>query len=145
MEIKINSAQEMKDLGRSWSSAMEHGCCYYFEGELGAGKTTLIQGILEGLEIPGPNPSPTFSIMEPYLTKDGQELLHLDLYRIESPEELLYIGIDEFRDSGSTWLIEWPSRGKDIIPEADIQVEIMHAGNARIVSVYSIGQGVPLQ
>ena len=107
----------------------------YFEGPLGAGKTTLIQSIIRNLGIAGSIPSPTFSIMETYSTPNGIELLHLDLYRIESPHELEMIGLDEFKKSDYAWFVEWPKIGAGIIPDADLHVDLKHAGNARIVEL----------
>ena len=137
MELEVRSPNEMTALGRSWSSRVRGGTCIYFEGPLGTGKTTLIQGMLRGLGVDGPIPSPTFAILEPYVSTAGLELLHLDLYRINRPQELLNVGIEDYADSGSAWFIEWPSRGTDIIPSADVQINLKHGGNSRIVTVQS--------
>ena len=110
----------------------------HFRGELGAGKTTLIQGILKGLEIHEPVLSPTFSIMETYTTKLGLDLLHIDLYRIEDHHELLLIGLDEYSRSDYAWFIEWPQRGRGIVPDPDLCVTISHAGGSRNISVQGI-------
>ena len=137
MELEIRSPAAMVALGSSWSNRVQRGTCIYFEGELGTGKTTLIQGILRGLGIDGPIPSPTFAILEPYISTAGLELLHLDLYRINQPQELLNVGIDDYADSGAAWFIEWPGRGMDIIPPANVQISLVHGGNSRIVTVQS--------
>ena len=69
--------------------------------------------------------------METYTTDLGLELLHIDLYRIEDPDELLLIGLDELDKRDYAWFIEWPQRGGSIVPRADMRINISYAGNAR--------------
>ena len=107
----------------------------YFEGELGTGKTTLIQGIFQQLNVSGSVLSPTFSILKPYASSTGLELLHVDLYRIEDQAELLLIGIEDFVDTGYSWFVEWPERGFDVIPPPDVRVELSHADSARDIGI----------
>ena len=135
VEYWVNSPQEMAKLGRNWAQYVQRGRCMHFEGDLGAGKTTLIQEIFNGLNVTGPVLSPTFSIMETYTTDLGLELLHMDLYRIEDPDELLLIGLDELEKRDYAWFIEWPQRGGDIVPSADMRINISYAGNARKVAM----------
>ncbi len=129
----INSPQRMAELGGCLARRVQCGSCMYFEGELGSGKTTLIRSVFRNLGIEGAIPSPTFSIMETYTTPEGLELLHLDLYRIESPQELALIGLDEFRKEDWAWFVEWPENGADIIPDAGLRIGLHHAENSRIV------------
>ena len=136
-EFKVSSHNAMVALGMSWSRFVDNGTCMYFQGQLGAGKTTLIQGILRGLEIKEPVLSPTFSIMETYCSSDGLKLLHIDLYRIEDHRELYLIGLDEFSPEDYAWLIEWPQRGEGVIPNPNFQATISYADDSRIVSVNS--------
>ncbi|MCB0656033.1 MAG: tRNA (adenosine(37)-N6)-threonylcarbamoyltransferase complex ATPase subunit type 1 TsaE [Saprospiraceae bacterium] len=77
-------------------------------GDLGAGKTTLVQGLAQTLQSEDLVSSPTFSLVQPYLLPGEQWLYHLDLYRLDSLEEALEIGIEEYLDSGSWCVIEWP-------------------------------------
>ena len=77
-------------------------------GDLGAGKTTLVQGLAQTLQSEDLVSSPTFSLVQPYLLPGEQWLYHLDLYRLDSLEEALDIGIEEYLDSGSWCVIEWP-------------------------------------
>ncbi len=131
----VSSPQKIADLGEYLARYVRYGSCMYFEGELGSGKTTLVRSIFHNLGIKGAIPSPTFSIMETYRTPQGLELLHLDLYRIECPQELALIGLDEFRKKDWAWFIEWPENGADIIPDADLRIGLRHAGNARMVEL----------
>jgi tRNA threonylcarbamoyladenosine biosynthesis protein TsaE len=93
----------------------------YLQGDLGAGKTTLVRGVLHGLGHRRRVPSPTYTLVEPY-TLAGRQLQHLDLYRIADAEELAYIGV---RDLGGLMFIEWPERGGKSLPPADL---VCHLG-----------------
>lgn len=125
------SLDEMRSVGREIAKLIVPGCVVYFEGGLGTGKTTLIQKICQELKVGDTVLSPTFSILKPYSSASGMELLHADLYRIENPAELLLIGIEDFQDTDCVWLIEWPNRGFDVIPPPDIRIRLSGAGSSR--------------
>lgn len=76
-------------------------------GEMGAGKTTFIQGICSALALPFAG-SPTFSLVNEYTLPDGRKLYHFDLYRLNTVEELLAIGFEEYLDTGAFVFVEWP-------------------------------------
>ncbi len=125
------SLDEMESVGREIAKLIFPGCVVYFEGGLGAGKTTLIQKICQELKVDDTVLSPTFSILKPYISASGMDVLHVDLYRIENPAELLLIGIEDFQDTDCVWLIEWPNRGFDVIPPPDIRIQLTGAGSSR--------------
>ncbi len=91
----------------------------YFSGELGAGKTTMIRAILRGLGVEERIKSPSFAIVEPYEVGD-LPIYHLDLYRIQDPDALEYIGIREYFTANALCFIEWPEQGGDLLPVADL-------------------------
>lgn len=105
-------------------------------GALGAGKTTLVRGMLRGLGFGGAVKSPTFTLVEPYAFGDWA-LYHFDLYRVNSPEELEFIGLRDYLGGSSACVVEWPERAKAILPPPDI--EIMIADNRVGRSVQFIG------
>lgn len=106
----------------------EAGCLILLEGELGAGKTTLVRGLLRAAGHAGPVPSPTYTLVEPYEI-DGRPLYHLDLYRIAEPEELEYLG---WRDmAGAVSLVEWPRRAPELAARADLVIRLDHTDGAR--------------
>lgn len=106
----------------------------YLRGDLGAGKTTLVRGMLRSLGYSGAVKSPTYTLLEPYEI-DGREIYHFDLYRINDPEELLLIGIDELLTSPALKLIEWPEQGAGIIAPADVTVSLAVEGTGRTLNV----------
>jgi tRNA threonylcarbamoyladenosine biosynthesis protein TsaE len=106
-------------------------CVIFLHGDLGAGKTTLVRGLLRALGHSGRVPSPTYTLVEPY--EFGRlSLKHLDLYRIADPEELAYLGI---RDMGGAVLIEWPERGAHFLPGQDLDCLLSVADPGRVLEV----------
>ena len=93
----------------------------FLNGDLGSGKTTLVRGILRSWGYDGPVKSPTYTLLEPYELADCR-VLHFDFYRINDPEELLYIGIDDLLGEEAIKLVEWPSNGSSILPKPDIEI-----------------------
>lgn len=95
-----------------------------FEGEMGAGKTTLIKAICEVLGVEDTVQSPTFSIVNEYRTHSGLPVYHFDFYRIKDVEEAVHIGAEEYFYSADLCLIEWPSKVEPILPDCFLKVSI---------------------
>jgi len=93
--------------------------CFY--GELGSGKTTLIQAICRELEVVDTVVSPTFSIVNEYKTSDGVPVYHFDFYRIKKLEEVYDLGYEEyFYSSRGYCFVEWPELIEEILPESSV-------------------------
>ena len=104
-------------------------------GDLGAGKTTLVAGLLTALGHAGPVRSPTYTLIEPYRLA-GLDLHHCDLYRLRHPDELEDIGLRDFRSPRSVLLVEWPERAEGRLGEVDVSVTLSYAeGDARQVQL----------
>ena len=110
----------------------------YLQGELGAGKTTLVRGILRALGFAGPVKSPTYTLLEPY---EDQSIYHFDLYRIGDARELDFIGIDEYMAARSIKLIEWPERADGRLPCPDLDVALHAEGEGRRAEIRFPAQG----
>ena len=101
---------------------------WLFEGQLGAGKTTIIKAVCKYLGVQDTVNSPTFSIINEYQNNMGEKLYHFDFYRIDDEEEALDIGVLEYFDSGAYCFIEWPSKIKQILPETTVNINISVQG-----------------
>src|SRR5665811_307386 len=97
---------------------------FAFHGEMGAGKTTFIKTICEYLKVTDTVTSPTFAIVNEYLTMDSGSVFHFDLYRIKSWTEMLEIGYEDYFYSGNYCLLEWPEKIVNLLPEETVHVNI---------------------
>ena len=89
---------------------------FTFEGEIGVGKTTLIKKILNNFKVKDLVKSPTFSIVNEYLTSDNKIIYHFDFFRIKDKIELINIGFEDYLDSSNFCFIEWPNSIKNLLP-----------------------------
>ena len=110
-------------LGRILLERYAGNATVFLEGQLGAGKTTLVRGLLHGLGHSGAVKSPTYTLLEPY-NIDGQEVFHFDLYRVNDPQELEFVGFDEIVDGPGLKLFEWAEKAADWLPLPDVRVRI---------------------
>lgn len=112
-------AAAMDSLGANLGRALTGGAVVYLRGELGAGKTTLVRGVLHGLGFTGQVRSPTYTLVEGY-EFGARRLYHLDLYRIRGAEEMEYLGARDLDDSKLWVFAEWPERGEGRLPAPDM-------------------------
>lgn len=132
--LRIHNEAEMLALGAELAHRLPHGGLITLHGDLGAGKTTLVRGLLRELGHAGVVKSPTYTLVEPYHT-DGRDIFHFDLYRLTDPEELEYMGIRDYLRPDALCLVEWPEKAGDILPKPNLQVFIHHAGLERQVDL----------
>jgi tRNA threonylcarbamoyladenosine biosynthesis protein TsaE len=129
--VNVATADDMRALGRALGAALRTtgsgALVIGIEGELGAGKTTLVGGILAALGVTGAIRSPTYTLIEPYEAA-GLQLYHIDLYRLSSAREVEALGIRDLLDARAVLLIEWPSRGAGALPTEDLSVSIEYQG-----------------
>ena len=102
-----------------------------FNGEMGAGKTTLIKSICKYLGVENPTSSPTFSLVNEYETAKNQLVYHFDVYRLKNQNEALDMGIDEYLYSGNWCFIEWAEKIEDLIPENHSIITISTLSNGK--------------
>lgn len=114
-----------------------HGLHLHLSGPLGAGKTTLVRGLLRALGVQGPVKSPTYTLVEPYRIAT-LEVYHFDLYRLGDGEELELIGARDYFHGGAICLFEWPERGAGWLPAASLRLELQLAGHGRVLRVQAL-------
>ncbi|MBQ1291781.1 MAG: tRNA (adenosine(37)-N6)-threonylcarbamoyltransferase complex ATPase subunit type 1 TsaE [Lachnospiraceae bacterium] len=123
MIIESFSAQDTFEAGRRLAESASAGEIYALHGDLGVGKTVFTKGFAEGLGITEPVCSPTFTILQIY--EEGRlPLYHFDVYRIEEPEEMEEVGLDEYLFGEGVCLIEWADRIEDMIPDTARRIVI---------------------
>ena len=133
-QLDIIDAPAMEALGQKLAGLCPPGCKLFLQGELGAGKTTLVRGFLNGLGYQGIVKSPTYTLVEPYQLND-LEIFHFDLYRLNDPEELESIGIRDYFSGTGTCLVEWPEKGAALLGTADVFIQIQYQDDHRKVSL----------
>ena len=127
LTISIGSIEELDHAASQVLSAIGHRTVVAFHGAMGAGKTTLINAISSRLgAVDDATSSPSFSIANEYVGADGDTIYHFDLYRLNDVEEAYDMGFEDYLDSGSLCLIEWPDIAEPLLPAAPAHV-YLHA------------------
>jgi tRNA threonylcarbamoyladenosine biosynthesis protein TsaE len=128
MIIDISQLTQLDDYALSFSQTLVAGDLVFLQGDLGSGKTTFTQLLLKHLGYKDKVKSPTYAIYESYQLAE-LTVIHMDLYRLSSPEELYYLAIDEIIDNQNIVIIEWPDKGKGVLPHASksITFELVNA------------------
>ncbi len=136
MKITTHSTEETIALGRKIGEMLKGGDVVAFEGDLGAGKTTITRGICLGLGLPDNVTSPTFSLVNEY-RGDKISLAHFDMYRIQSPEDLLLTGFYDYIEEGCVAAVEWSENIKNALPEGTIIVRLERLDdNTRTIEIF---------
>ncbi|HEY9082755.1 MAG TPA: tRNA (adenosine(37)-N6)-threonylcarbamoyltransferase complex ATPase subunit type 1 TsaE [Vicingaceae bacterium] len=137
-EIQLNAfaLEDLPQIAEQLLSAIGNHKIITFYGEMGAGKTTLIKQLCKTLKVTDTIQSPTFSIVNEYLTEDHQQIYHFDFYRIKEEEEALDFGVEEYFYSGNYCFIEWPEKIPNLIPEKAVKVSItLTEDNKRLITI----------
>ena len=123
-KIHCQQRTELDEVARQIITFAGEHTVWIFEGEMGAGKTTLIRQIGEELGVVDNITSPTFALVNEYATDQNATLYHFDFYRIKEEQEALDMGIEEYFDSGNICLVEWPSKVAGLLPELVVEIKI---------------------
>lgn len=129
--VTLEQSADMEAWGESLAACLRAGLMVFLSGELGAGKTTLVRGVLRGLGYSGSVKSPTFTLVEPYEGIGSFNVYHFDLYRMRNAEELEDMGWRDYVNESSVCLVEWPEKGQGVLPVPDITITIRQTDHAR--------------
>ncbi len=136
--IRIANLESLAAAAEEFIGLMDDYTVFAFNGDMGAGKTTFIRALARALGVDAEEAnSPSFSLINEYRSDTTAELIyHFDLYRLESLDEALEIGVEDYFDSGALCLIEWPERVADILPDDAVRVDISEdADGTRLLKV----------
>ena len=122
----IKNIEQLSEVSDYLLSMRNEADIIAFYGAMGAGKTTLIKNLCHRMGVTDEVNSPTFAIVNEYVTEEGEPVYHFDFYRIKKIEEAYDIGFENYFDSGNLCLIEWPEMIEPLMPEKYIRVEICH-------------------
>lgn len=136
--LRANDAVETAAFGQRLGAALFEGAVVLLRGGLGAGKTCFAQGVARGLGVAGTVPSPTYILVAEY--PDARVPLgHVDLYRIERPDEVAALGLEERVGRDGAWIVEWPERAEELWPADHLDVSIVGGGATRALRVHATG------
>ncbi len=126
----LPSLESMLDFGKEIAGRLKEGDVLALSGDLGAGKTTFVQGLGLGLGINEPISSPTFVTLNIY--EGARSLYHFDLYRLKDAADFQRQGFDEYFEAGGVCAIEWPERISGLLPPRVHTIAFRHTGNGRM-------------
>ena len=135
MELRLSDIGTIRELAGKFLSASGNIKVIAFYGSMGAGKTTFIKALCEELGSVDVVTSPSFTLVNEYLTKSGNDIFHFDFYRIKEIEEAFDFGFEEYLESGNYCFIEWPEKVEKLLPENTLKVNIaVNEDLSRIIS-----------
>jgi len=132
LERKLATEADTESLGAALAPRLHAGLVLFLHGELGAGKTTFVRGVLRGFGYTGAVKSPTYTLVEPY-QMGGLTIYHFDLYRLNDPEELEFLGVRDYLAGSGVCLVEWAERGAGVLPVPDVDIAIDRQEEGRVV------------
>lgn len=126
----LDSEADTEAAGAALAPALHGGLVVYLRGDLGAGKTTFVRGVLRALGHAGKVKSPTYTLIEPYVLS-RLDLYHFDFYRFAVPDEFLEAGLDEYFAGNGACLVEWPDKAAPFLAPPDVEVRLDVSGSGR--------------
>ncbi|MCQ2605663.1 MAG: tRNA (adenosine(37)-N6)-threonylcarbamoyltransferase complex ATPase subunit type 1 TsaE [Bacteroidales bacterium] len=122
--FEINSVEELPIVAKSLVDSLNGRTVLAFHGNMGAGKTTFIKALCAELGVTDTVASPTFAIVNEYLTPNQKTIFHFDLYRLETMDDLMNIGAEDYFYSGNLCLIEWPDIASSLLPANTVKINL---------------------
>ncbi|MBR2640952.1 tRNA (adenosine(37)-N6)-threonylcarbamoyltransferase complex ATPase subunit type 1 TsaE [Candidatus Saccharibacteria bacterium] len=133
--MNISSEQEMMEFGRGFAKKITKPAIIELVGDVGAGKTTFVRGLAEGLGIKEPITSPSFTISKSYALPGGGRLIHYDFYRLPEPGIMVDDLVENLNNNDNIIVIEWGESIKEVLPEKHIKIEIYYTEEGRTVKL----------
>jgi tRNA threonylcarbamoyladenosine biosynthesis protein TsaE len=130
LELKLPKPESTLRLGEALAAGASPGTVLFISGDLGAGKTTLVRGLLRGLGYRGRAKSPTYALVEPY-SFSRLDLYHFDFYRFKDSSEWLNSGFREHFNPRSLCVVEWPEKAAELVAAPDLHISLQFEGEAR--------------
>jgi tRNA threonylcarbamoyladenosine biosynthesis protein TsaE len=134
LELRLVDSSATEALGaalaRAYIARGRGSAAMYFEGELGAGKTTCVRSLLRTLGVTGLIRSPTYTLVEVYAL-GGVTCVHVDLYRLQDVGEVAELGLRDYLDGDCLLLVEWPDKGRAVLPPADLEFVLQYQDLSR--------------
>lgn len=127
LSVSVASIEDMNHIAAILAPLCRIGDCLLLSGDLGSGKTTLARGLIRSLCGEVEVTSPTFTLIQDYVTHTHDPLYHMDLYRLKDEAELVQLGLDECLENGIC-LIEWPQIAKRMLPDDALQLTLLQTG-----------------
>ena len=147
MSIYLEDEKATVAFGEALAESCPSGLNIYLYGDLGAGKTTLVRGLIQSFLPNAKVKSPTYTLVEDYDLSSAKKnpnnlhhIFHFDLYRLGDPEELEYIGGRDYFSGDALCLVEWPQRGEGWLAEADLAITLEYQGDGRQVTLQAYSE-----
>ncbi|MGR8979250.1 MAG: tRNA (adenosine(37)-N6)-threonylcarbamoyltransferase complex ATPase subunit type 1 TsaE [Gammaproteobacteria bacterium] len=132
----LQNTEATEEFGAELYRLLPSQSVIFLEGDLGAGKTTLVRGFLKAAGYRGPVKSPTYTLVEEY-SVGNRKFYHFDLYRLADPEELEWMGIRDYFAEDSVCFIEWPAKGEGFLPSPDYTIRLLYHNGGRLLTAES--------
>ena len=136
-KIIINSIKELDQIASEIISFSQFKKILFF-GDMGVGKTTIITSLCKYLKVTDQISSPTFSIINEYLTNDNSKVLHFDMYRLKNKEEVFDLGFEDYIDNDYYCFVEWPEIISEFIPNNYLEIKISIENKNRVLLLKNI-------
>ncbi|MEO1899291.1 MAG: tRNA (adenosine(37)-N6)-threonylcarbamoyltransferase complex ATPase subunit type 1 TsaE [Methylococcales bacterium] len=137
MKITLLNEQETELLGAELWRILPKKCLIFLRGDLGTGKTTLTRGVLRAAGHNTAVKSPTYTLVEEYQLSTGM-FYHFDLYRVKDPEELEWMGMQDYLAEPCLCFIEWPDQGHGFLPSADLEISLSTEAEGRVADIINL-------
>jgi tRNA threonylcarbamoyladenosine biosynthesis protein TsaE len=136
--LTLASPAQTRRFARVLAGLLQAPALVTVEGDLGTGKTTMVREVLRASGVRGAVTSPSFTLAQSYHGRDGVVLHHLDLYRLSSGADVDLFAWDDYLGPGALTFVEWPAAGQDVLPPADVRIELEHRSlQSRTARVYA--------